>query len=283
MEQNYIKSYLSTATGTEGSLLIPKKIMDTMIEEVDKFLIPRGEAAMVMGPGEIPGSSIDVNLETPNTLDVREVAEGAEFVLDNQEYTSINFKPVKYGVAIRITREMLEDSKWNLLERNIRTAGKRMAKNENSLVISDALDQAANTVTGGAALAIPNITRGMQYLEDSDYDPTSMFIGMEVLNDLRNIDTFVEANKLGSREMIEKGFVGTIFGMNVIKVSSNAGMTSTYAYITDKNEAYAIAEKRTLTVENFDLPNYDMSGATVSHRIKVKALRTSAIAKITTT
>jgi len=278
---DYIKSFLDTSIGTEGQLLIPRKIMATMIEEVDKVLIPRSEAAEFMGPAQIPGSSVDVNLETPNTMDVRAVAEGAEFPLDNQEYTNINFKPVKYGVAIRITKEMLEDSQWNLLQRNIRTAGKRMAENENSLVISDALDSAANTQAGGTAVTIADITRAMQYLEDSDYTPTSLFIGNEVLNDLRNIDTFVEADKVGNTDMIQKGFQGTIYGLNVMRVSTNAGMTATTAYVTDKNEAYGIAEKRPISVENFDLPSYDMSGATVSQRIKVKALRTSAMCKIT--
>lgn len=281
MAQNYIKSFLSTAAGTEGSLLIPKKIWETMVMEVDKALIPRSEAMMVFGPGQIPGSSIDVNQEVVNTMDVREVGEGAEIPLDNQEYTSYNLKPVKYGVTIRITRELQEDAQWDLLAMNIRTAGKRMAENENSLIVSDALDNATNTVAGGAAVTIANITRAMQYLEDADYESTTLFIGNEILNDLRNIDTFVEANKVGNREMLERGFLGTIFGMNVIKVSTNAGFTTTTAYVTDKSEAYVIAEKRPLTVENFDLPSYDMSAASITHRIKVRENRADAICKIT--
>ena len=48
-----------------------------------------------------------------------------------------------------------------------------------------------------------------------------MFVGMEVLNDLRNIDTFVEANKIGNTEMLKRGFLGTIYGLNVIKFSTN--------------------------------------------------------------
>ena len=277
-----IKEYLGTGTGTEGSLLIPKTILSTMVEEVNKMLIPRSEAALYFGPAQIRGSSIDVNLETPNTLDVREIAEGAFIGLDQQAYTEINFKPKKYGVAIRITRELMEDSMFPLLERNIRTAAKRFAENENSLVISDALDSAGNTVSGSGAITIANITRAMQYLEDSDYEPTTLFVGMEVMNDLRNIDTFVEADKLGSREMLAKGFVGVLYGLNVIRVSSNAGMTSAYAYVTDKSQAYAIAEKRPLAVERFSLPSYDLEAAALTHRIKVRYLRTSAIAKITT-
>lgn len=281
MAFDYIKSYLGTGIGTEGSLLVPKKIYDTLIEETAKALIPRSEAAIYLSPSEIPGSSVDIDLETANTMKVREVGEGAEIVMDNQEYSSINLKPLKYGVTIRITRELLEDAKWNLLERNIRTAGKRVAENENSLIISDALDNAANTVSGGASVTIPNITRAMQYLEDSDFTPTTLFVGNEVMNDLRNIDTFVEYEKVGNTDMITKGYQGIIYGLKVIRVSTNAGMTATTAYVTDRNQAYTIAEKRQITVENFSLPTFDMEGAVVTHRIKCRHLRSSAIAKIT--
>jgi len=280
-EMKYIKELLSTDLGTEGSLLIVKKIYDSLLDETAKAMIPRSEMALYFGPGDIPGSSIDVDLVTPNKMDVRKVGEGAEFPLDETEYTSFNMKPVKYGVSIRITREMLEDGKWNLLQHNIKVAGKRFAENENTKIISDALDNASNTISGGAAVTIANLTRGMQYLDDADYNPTTYFVGMEVLNDLRNIDTFVEANKVGNTDMLTKGFLGNIYGLNVIKLSTNAGMTTTTSFVTDKEWAYCMAEKRTVSMEQFDLPTFDMSGAVLSHRFVVRHLRADAIAKIT--
>jgi len=283
MEYKAIQEFLSTGLGTEGQLLLPRKIHDTLIEEVDKNLIPRSEAAMYFGPSDIPGSSIDVDLVTPNQMKVRITAEGAEIPIDQSAYTSFNLKPQKWGVALRITREMMEDSKWNLLQHNMMVAGKRFAEKETELIISDALDNASNTVTGGAAITIANLTRGMQYLDDGDYTPTTLFVGAEVMNDLRNIDTFVE--KMGNRDMLTRGFVGVIYGLNVIKFSTNAAPSSTYskyAYITDKMQAYVIAEKRPVTIENFEMPAFDMSAASVTQRIKVRHLRADAIAKITT-
>jgi len=285
MEYNNVKELLQTSLSTEGQLLIPRKIHDTLIEAVDKNLIPRSEAALFFGPNDIPGSSIDVDLVTANTGNIRVVGEGAESPIDQVAYTSFNMKPVKYGVAVRITKEMLEDSKWNLLQHNLTTLGKRFAENETSLILSDALDNATNTVSGGAAITIANITRGMQYLDDADYSPTTLFVGMEVLNDLRNIDTFVEAQRVGNRDMLERGFLGTIYGLNVIKFSTNAAPSSTYskyAYITDKMHAFAIAEKRPVTVANFEMPIYDMSAANITQRIVVRYLRADATAKITT-
>jgi len=282
-EYRNIKEFLGTGISTQGQLLVVRKIYDQLIDEVEYALIPRELAALYFGPGDIPGSSIDVDLVTEESADVRAIAEGAEFIMDPAAYTSTNLRPVKYGAAVRITREMLEDGKWNLLQHNVKYLGKKVAENENSLIISESLDSAANTVTGGATVTIANITRAMQYLEDADKHATDYLVGPEVANDLRNLDTFAEADKFGSREMMERGFVGMVYGMKVWRVSANAGMTTTSSYVIDREHAYMIAEKRPLTVENFELPVYDMSGAVVSHRIKTAALRTNAIAKITST
>jgi N4-gp56 family major capsid protein len=280
-----IQELLTTGKGTEGSLLIEKKIYGTLIEAVEKKRIGRGKAAFIMGPSEIPGSSIDIDLATPNSTKLYLVAEGGGVPIDVVDYTSFNMKPDKYGVRVPVTKEMMEDGKWNLIEHNIKVAGQRVADNEDLLIIRDALDSASNTQSGGAAATISDITRMMQYLEDSDYTATDFIVGPEVANDLRNIDTFVEANKLGTREMFETGFIGRIYGMDVVRFSTNAAPSTTYskyAYIIDKNHAFCMAEKRPVTIEDYDDKIHDLSGAVVTQRIKVKALRAAAICKLTT-
>lgn len=286
MAFNKIQEYLSTADGTEGTLLIPKLIIPELIAERDKALIPREMAAQVWGPSQIQGSSFSVNLDEIDTMDVRKTGEGAEIILDNQGYTSVTYTPVKYGVAIRITREMQEDSQFELLQRNIRLAGKRFAENETKLILT-ALDGANSTTAGAAQITIANITESMQDVEDADFEPTDIILGLEVLRDLRNIDTFVEADKAGNREMMDKGFVGTIYGMDAAKFSSSLKVAPSashkkYAYIFDRSETYGIAIKRDITVENFELATYDMSGAAVTQRIDVQLLRSTAVSKITT-
>jgi len=283
LTESYVKELLTTGDSTEGQLLVPRKIYDILIDEVDKALIPRTEAAFYIGPAGIPGSSVDIDLVTPNKMSVRIVAEGSEIYLDQEEYSTTNVKPVKYGVAIKITKELMEDSKWDMLAHNVKRAGKLFAENETNLILT-ALDGAANTVSGGTAVTIANITRATQYLDDADYNATTLLVGNEVINDCRNIDTFVEAQKFGSNEMLRNGMVGTLYGLNVIKFSTNAAPSTTYAkyaYVYDKMEAFCIAEKRPITVENFTIPLMDMQGAAITQRIKVTLLRSSAVAKIT--
>lgn len=281
---NTIQEDLRTNIGVAGTLLIPKTIYATMIEEVQKTLVPRELAALYLPPSAIPGSDLTINLESENFLDVRVIGEGAEIWQDQDTYTYVTFTPVKYGVRVNITREMIEDSQFPLLQLHLRKAAKRFAEKETELVIT-ALDSAANTVSGGAAITIANLTRAMQYLEDSDYTPTDVLIGAEVVNDLRNIDTFVEADKLGSREMLTRGMVGVIYGLRVYRFSTNAAPSTTYskyAYVIDRSQAYGIAEKRTLTMENYKIETQDTEGAAFTWRFDVQLLRTSAVAKITT-
>jgi len=283
-----IQEYIGTGSGSAGTLLIPKLIMPEMIDAVQKTLVPREMAAKVWGPTQIQGSSFSVNLETPNTLNVRIVGEGAELPMDAMDFSSVTFTPVKYGVAIRITKEMMEDAQFDVLQKNIRTAGIRFAENETKLILG-ALDGANSTVTGGASITIANITEGMFNIEgaNADFKATDFLIGKEVLNDLRNIDTFVEANKAGNTDMLSRGFIGTLYGMNVATFSSSstvvpAAANAKYAYIFDRSQAYGIAIKRDITFEGFVLPSFDMEGAAVTQRLDVKLLRSTAVSRITT-
>lgn len=278
-----IKEYIGTEDGSAGTLLIPKLIMPALIEAVDKALVPRELAVFVRSGFE--GSSFSVNLITPNTGKVRIVAEGAEIPMDAIDFSAITFTPKKYGVAIRITREMIEDSQFDLFQSNLKELGKRFAENETNLILT-ALDGATNTVTGGAQITLANLTSAILNLHNNDYKATDLLMGYEVLSDLQNIDVFIEAQKAGNNEMMNRGFVGTIYGMKVAEFSTNAAPSTTYAkyaYVLDRTQAYGIGIKRDITVENFNLPSYDMEGASVTQRIDVKLLRAAAVSNITTT
>jgi HK97 family phage major capsid protein len=262
--------------------------MPTLIDEAEKHLLPRELAASYTTASQNAGKgdSWSINLIKPNSMDVRKIGEGAEIVMDALEYdTNVTITPVKYGVAVRITREMMEDSQFDLLQTHIKYAGKRMAEKETELII-DELASTTNTTGGNAAITVADIAAGMNYLEQNDYTPTDFLVGDNVLMDLRNIDTFVEADKAGNNDMHKTGFLGTIFGMNVHRFSRNATSAPStyclYGYVIDRANAYVVAYKRDITIENFDLPTFDMQGAAITMRLDVEYLRDYATCEITT-
>ena len=74
--------------------------------------------------------------------------------------------------------------------------------------------------------------------------------------------------------------IGTIFGMNVV-VSRN--VSAKLAYVIDANKAFAIAEKRPVTLENYDDHSRDMRHVVVTMRIAAGYLFAESVSEITTT
>lgn|SRR3990167_4158162 len=276
----------STSTTAIGGLTIPKQLYPRLLEAVRRNLVWRPLAAFSFGPNDIPGSSVDVDLETEGLdgLDVVQVAEGGEFPTMSFSIDTFNLKPVKYGVRLPITEEMLEDGKWNLLDRAVQIAGYKVAKKQDSLIINTIDTNRGNSVSGGAAITVANIASGMQNLEDNGYNPTDFIIGTEVANDIRNIDIFVQADKSGVTNPSE-ALIGKIFNMNVW-ISNNLGQgnlsAKTSSYVLDRQHAFIYAEKRAVTIKAFEEMWKDIQNRIVSFRFIARYLRANASCEITT-
>lgn len=287
MTEKYVKEATnildkSTATVASGALLEETRIYDTLISAVRKKLIGRQFARLVLGPEAVPGGSIDINLQTPESMTVFKVSEGAEVPLDTEAYTTFTVTPSKYGVRILINDEMSEDSKFDLLRLNIETAGYKLADNEDTLIINEldtASSNAGNTVTGGTAATISDILTAAKNLRDNRYQGKVLLLGSEVLLDLQQIDTFVEADKVGNRDTLANGFQGRIYGLDVV-FSHNVDNQS--AYVIDPDHAFMLVEKRPITMETYRDAARGSTIVVVTQRIAARRIREEAVSKITT-
>lgn len=274
-------------TSATGALTIPKQLYATLIRAVRRNLVFRPLAAFSVGPAGIPGSSVDIDyeIEEHTGVDMAEVAEGAEAPDMVLQLATYNVKPLKYMLRLPITEEMMEDGKWDLMVRSFDIAGYKAAKKQDSLIIDQVDADAGNTTTGGATATVANITRGMQYLDDNGYNPSDLIIGTEVVNDIRNISLFVQADQSGVNDP-SKSLIGQIYGMRVWKCNNlGRGNNSSkkYAYIIDRKEAFMYVVKRPVTVKNFDQIWKDVRNGIVSMRFAAESHRTNAIFKLTTT
>jgi HK97 family phage major capsid protein len=277
-----VKKLSEILTRTAEVEIIPSELYDIVQDAVQHKLIGTKLLALRIGPASIPGSSVDVILQTKDQITVHEIAEGQEIPITKEAYSTFNLKPIKYGFKVPITREMQEDAQFDVMEHNLRESAYQMAKKLDNLILkeietgSDA-NSTAHAVTGGTAITIRNITDGMLFLEADGYTPTDLILGPEPASDIRNLDTFVEADKAGVTDPSKK-LIGTIFAMNVW-VTRNANNTE-YAYIIDKGYALCLAEKRPITIEKFDDVHRDLSGVVLTARWKARYLREDACAHI---
>jgi len=280
--------FASTTAGSGTmSYLVPRKLLGEVMNAVRKKLILRGLAARVFGPSSIPGRMLVIPMQSEisssTALPVDRVAEGGEIPLGATTFESKTLTPIKYGIRIGVARELMEDGIIDILSYHSELAGYEFADNEESLIVSqlDAASTAAshNVANSNATLPITDITAAMQLLEVDNYTPTHMIVGAEIANDLRNIDTFVEADKAGMNDPSRR-LIGTIFGMKVI-VSNN--VTATLAYVIDANHAFIIGEKRPLTIERYTDYARDSGFVVVTQRVAHVYLRANAVSEITTT
>jgi hypothetical protein len=119
-------------------------------------------------------------------------------------------------------------------------------------------------------------------LEADGYHPSHMSVGAGAAEDLRLIDSFVEADKLGNREAFETGLVGRVYGMNVIQTNQADLAQAVYDYVLmiDSRHALVLAEKRPISIARYDKANSDIVGIAVSARFEPRYLRKEACAYI---
>lgn len=263
-------------TGSEPEM-IETEIYKNVLMDVKDNLVLGPKVALTMTAADIPGSSINWVQQTKDAMAVHLVAEGAPIPIDTDKYVEKSLTPKKYGVRPWITKEMIEDNKWNIVDMNIKTSTYQMAKQVDVLLeaqLSAAATASSNTDSTGSAQSIAKITNVMQLVEENGYKPDTMVIESNSLKDLRNLDTFVEVNKAGTSEMLRNGLVGRIFGMDVLLSEI---VTDNYAYIFDSRYALAEAYKRAPTLVRVKDDIRELEGATLTMRYDATYMRSESV------
>lgn len=242
------------------------------------------------------GAALDVVVEDKDSLKMHFVAEGATMVTDVESYTKRTITPIKYGCIVSMSHEIKEDANWDLMKRNLRRAGTQAGLQEDSLVFtafndstygfSSATSGAGNShavTSQGTEMSVYDIAAMMKVIEEDDYVPNVLVVHPTQTSELRQIDTFVEADKVGSDVAFQKGFVGKIFGMDVVRTTKAwvDQTSSQYAWALDTREAGMLVVRRPLTVRAFEIPERDAVAAAVSFRAEAGVLAPKAGAKLT--
>lgn len=266
-----------------NSVLVKQQLFSTIKDAAVKNAVGR-QLVDVIPLTE--GSALDFDLATKDSMKVRKAGESAEKALTKEAYTKVTVTPELYAGNMRITRSMIEDSNFPLIERNLRQAGREMSYKETDLVLSAFNDttfgfpaQSGHSFnSAGTELGTVDLVDGMELIEIQDYEPNTGVLHPTQVSELRNLDTFVEADKIGDRRMFETGWVGKIFGMDFVRSTLQS---QNVVHLLDKQEAGVLVVRRPLTVERWNDPLRDLVNATFSQRMAARVLRPGAGVKIT--
>ena len=275
---------LTTTRDTESHIIESDTgyIYNKLIESVKDNLFSTQLLALRLGPGDIPGKSIDLELVDRHSHELKSVGEGSDVPFGAPTISEITVTPLKYGTYPLITEEMLEDGKFSMLDLGIKEAGYMMARKIEIEILkaiqtgADANSTAHNATCTG--LTIAGICDAIEFLEADGHKPTDLVVQSSEAKDLRQIDSLHEADKSGGVSP-QNYLIGTIYGMNVWQ-SENVN-TSGDALVLDRSSAVMLAEKRPITVKNYDATTRDCRGAVATMRMAASYLRKEGCCTIT--
>ena len=207
----------------ESGTLIQTEIRRTIIEGAEPARCMRDAIPII----PMSGNTMQINIGESGSYSPI-VAEGSEIPMNNQVYTARTWTAKKLGERPVITKEMIRDSLFNVIELETRKAGMRLENSLNQWMLSVLLDNAGNNhdiaaaagVIGGVQAVIKarqaNLVDG--YLSDT--------IIMHPACSSYLYKDFVPGYTVQAQEFINRGTLPTVMGCKVFECGVDVTTTS---------------------------------------------------------
>jgi hypothetical protein len=215
-----------------------------------------------------PGQDLTV------TVDDRPSAAGAltetvDVTISAFTTRQVTFTPVEQGAAYQLTRGMAARGFFDIAERMVRKLGYSLAERKDTLAVSELQTGAGAAVIANGKSAtsdlaatdftsfLTDLSSAMYEIRQHFYKPKFLLINAYQEHKLRTHGTTItlaDASQFGTREMIERGFVGRLFGLEVytsdtIAATSNVAKAIVLGASQTGENALAYAIKRDPIIE----------------------------------
>jgi HK97 family phage major capsid protein len=250
------------------------KVLDVVWEAAKPNLIGR-ELVTVMAKDQP-----SIKVPRAKLSKAYEVAEGAEIPIGTEDYDAVTLTPKKYGVRPLISREMVEDAAWDVIEYQLAEAGRAMADKETEIIISEMINDAGNSVAAATSgtLAYADVVNILEAVKTDDYEPDVLAVHPSEFADLLKDTAIQKAMEWGGPAVAPTGKIATLLGMRML-ISTK--VTSGTVLAVDSKHAGLLFIRRDITMEDYEDPIHDLAGVAVTARWRYETLRANAIGKIT--
>jgi len=167
------------------------------------------------------------------TIFVDEASSAATALVETTDVTisaistrSVTFTPTEYGAAYQLTRKAAVRAFFNVADNMVKKLGYSLALKKDALAVAACRTGASNSVIANdvvsTAIASTDtlnyaaLTKARQLIIDDYYTPEVLVINPIQHKQLLDLGTINKANEFGTRDAIQKGLVGELFGLRVI-------------------------------------------------------------------
>lgn len=224
-----------------------------------------------------------------------EVPEAAPIPIDTTSLSKVDITIKKVGTRPLITRELIDDALFDVVELELRKAGARMENKLNRDCLLEVLSGITNTDIdpAGSTLAVTDLANAVGTVKSKNYTPDTLITHPAAEAQLLQDSNLVYVAYAGTRRTLETGEIPRILGLRPWTCSVTTGSTSYYWDSTDADSHYyalvfdsqnmaMIAMRQDMTTEQYHDPIHDLVGISVTMRYGVKTIQGTAGVRILT-
>ena len=275
--------------------VVNPKIWDTKLRAYEEKNIIFTEHAFTVdfrGPGRDYTVTVD---EAPTAAaDVAETAAVAIQPITNRQVT---FTPTERGTAMQVSRKELVRAFFSVMENMTKKLGYALAMKKDALGVTAAQSGATTKlVANGVAssdiassdiLTLSDFTKANRVIKNYYYSTSKCFICPSQEEQIQNITQIQKANEFGTRDAIDKGLVGRLFGVEIyvthsIPVSGNKAKAIFMGLSQTGEAAVGYAIKRDPMIEQDYEPLYRMFTLVAHEEYDWKVLHPKALVTVET-
>jgi len=267
----------------EGTNLIQTEVYKTVLEGANQATCFR-EALPVV---KMKSNSFDWPIGESGYYAVR-TPEGAEIPRRVQDYSKRTFTAYKEATRPEITKEMIEDCLFDVVEAEVRKGGKAIENKLNRDVLTTLLDNAGNEHdTAGSNQGVKAVAAAIGLNKASDFGADVIVMHPDFVS--KYLSEFVPTAYAGSSDVMNGGNPGFL-GLKpyICSVTDDSDSYSwdydsdgeIGALVLDSANAGAIGVRRDITVEDYKDPVHDLQGMTITARMANNYLHANAICRI---
>jgi len=211
-------------------------INELVISETLKTVISSAEERRVLRnifPTEMTGSFKFINsFNTWTSAYSDYVPELGGIPYHSSQPSGNTLEVQKWGIASRITDNLIEDNKWNQIELEVASIGERLENTVNQVGISELLEGHSNTPAdvdpAGAKIALDDILRAYKAVKDKHYRPSDLIVTPTAMRWLCSGNSSNVFSWLNNMEI----------GLHVLHDTTNSLVTSKFWDDTDASSHY---------------------------------------------
>jgi len=291
-------------SGTQGiagaAYLVPDKVSQTLYHAAKRYDIVPLISQVITG---WQGAAIDVNIAVDESYKPKYFGGGGSLPEETVKTVQATITPISFGINAKITKDLLEDQQYGLIEWHMQKAAQRMADFASDMALTVLLaapdgDGDLNTETPGEAMMTDyNILDSVTQNAYDGFISNTLVIhpsawsytvgcGSKQITPTIAGDVLLPVNPIANPGAPALGYdmkwhmLDTLFVASTVLTTAGDPM---YTIVFDRNNAMLTGRKRWLQIDNYSDPIRDLAGAVISARQDSVTLYKDAICLSTAT